>query len=243
MLRNFLLLKQLLYIELSAPAFDMATEHCFAMQSGSTLPFCNRVCGTSATSIAEIAAIRAFYGNIPFRWFVEDTNSSLIQLLEQTGFQHQVTYPTMIIDLVNVQPVNYDAEITVREIGWSDLSLWLEIVMRSYTISSEAEFAKFINYLIERAVSGSLKFYGAYYQTQPVAVSMTIRHQDVVGLHWVGTLPEYRGKGLGYAVSHQPLLDARQQGCKQAILLASELGKSVYDKIGFKQYSLCKVYR
>ncbi len=63
-----------------------------------------------------------------------------------------------------------------------------------------------------------------------------------MGLHLVATLPAYRGKGLGYAVSQKPLIDAQQRGASHAILLASEMGKPVYQKIGFKEYALCNVY-
>lgn len=36
----------------------------------------------------------------------------------------------------------------------------------------------------------------------------------------------YSCKGLGYAVSHKPLIDAQQRGCTQAILFSLSYGQT-----------------
>lgn len=55
-------------------------------------------------------------------------------------------------------------------------------------------------------------------------------------------LDYYRNKGLGYAISHKPLLDARNRGFKQTILLASSKGRPLYNRIGFKEYASYHFY-
>jgi len=51
----------------------------------------------------------------------------------------------------------------------------------------------------------------------------------------INTLPEYRKKGLGTAVSARLLDTAHARGCHTAILFASPLGRPVYQKLGFKE--------
>jgi predicted GNAT family acetyltransferase len=57
----------------------------------------------------------------------------------------------------------------------------------------------------------------------------------------VATLKEWRGKGLGAAVTLQPLLDAREQGYRVGVLEASDMGNKVYQRLGFKE--ICQMNR
>lgn len=62
---------------------------------------------------------------------------------------------------------------------------------------------------------------------------------DTGGLYNIATLAEFRGRGIGRAVT-QALLDlARQRDCRQAILHSSGLGRGVYERLGFAQ--VCQV--
>jgi predicted GNAT family acetyltransferase len=147
----------------------------------------------------------------------------------------------MHIDLQKVQPVVYDS-ITVKEITEpSDLETWIDIIVKSYGTNA-AEFTKFIQYISDNAAPTALHFYTAYYQDIPAAASMVIRSGTTIALHWVGTLPEYRGKGLGYAVSHTPLIDAKHNHATHAVLFASTMGKPIYERLGFRKYALYDVY-
>jgi GNAT superfamily N-acetyltransferase len=61
----------------------------------------------------------------------------------------------------------------------------------------------------------------------------------VIGIYNVTTLPEARCKGIGAAITLAPLLDARARGYRAGVLFASEMGFSVYQRLGFKEY--CKI--
>jgi GNAT superfamily N-acetyltransferase len=240
-----LFLKYLLYIDLgvSKQPTSFISDHCYAMKSGSLLPFCNRVGGTSQIAKDEIESILSYYDAIPFRWFVDETDKIQNQLLEKVGFKIDTLYPAMIIELSILKPAQYEQNVEVKEINKDEIALWISIVAKSYNLDNfkEIEFAKFINYIIENA--DDVKFYIGYFEGKPIASSMTIMHAKVIGVHWVGTLPEFRGKGIGFAVSHKPLVDALKNGFTQAILLASEMGKPVYERIGFTTYALYNVYK
>ena len=71
---------------------------------------------------------------------------------------------------------------------------------------------------------------------------MAIYHDEVMGLHWVGTLPEFRGKGLATTICHVMLEDGKQAGYTQAILLGNPPAKSMYNRMGFKEYAMYQIY-
>lgn len=68
---------------------------------------------------------------------------------------------------------------------------------------------------------------------RPVAINILMLGGGVAGVFGVGTVAEYRGRGIGAAITLQPLLDARDAGMRYGALFSSELGKPVYERLGF----------
>jgi len=89
------------------------------------------------------------------------------------------------------------------------------------------------------ALIPSMTSYLAFVEDQPVAVSTLFLDAGVAGIYNVATLPAWRGKGIGGAMSLFPLLDARKQGFRAGILQSSEMGYQVYQRMGFKE--LCRL--
>ncbi|WP_108808550.1 GNAT family N-acetyltransferase [Aquimarina spinulae] len=53
------------------------------------------------------------------------------------------------------------------------------------------------------------------------------------GIHMIGTLPEYRGMGLGKIMTNKLLFEAYQNLSDIVLLVASTSGERIYSKIGF----------
>lgn len=77
----------------------------------------------------------------------------------------------------------------------------------------------------------------------PIATCCLFKEGDTGGLYWVGTLPEARGEGIATAIVVYALKEAISMGCSVSILQASDMGKGVYEKIGFKEYCNIDIYR
>ena len=69
----------------------------------------------------------------------------------------------------------------------------------------------------------------------PVARSMAVVHQGVVGIHNVYVAPSRRRQGLGAALTAAAIESGRTAGATAACLEATELGFSVYQKMGFRR--------
>ena len=61
----------------------------------------------------------------------------------------------------------------------------------------------------------------------------TTRRRASRGIFCVGTLPHARGQGLGTSVTQAAMRAARQDGVRVAVLQASEMGRPVYERLGF----------
>jgi GNAT superfamily N-acetyltransferase len=63
---------------------------------------------------------------------------------------------------------------------------------------------------------------------------------------WIGNiivLPEYRNRGIGYELTNFLVEYFKSKGCKQQLLIASDMGKNIYTKIGFKISSTYQFFK
>lgn len=78
------------------------------------------------------------------------------------------------------------------------------------------------------------RMYVGYLNGEPVATNMLFGGAGVAGLYAVGTIPSVRGQGIGAAITVKPLLDARAMGYRYGALFSTEMGQSVYERVGFR---------
>ena len=66
-----------------------------------------------------------------------------------------------------------------------------------------------------------------------VATALSVRTGDTIGVYSVATSPSARGRGFGTAMTWHLLADA-DPGWEVAVLQASEMGRPIYERMGFK---------
>jgi GNAT superfamily N-acetyltransferase len=72
--------------------------------------------------------------------------------------------------------------------------------------------------------------------TIPVATAELTVGGGLVGVYNVSTVPAFRGRGIGTAMTHTPLAAAKDAGHRTAILQAAPDGVRVYQRLGFASF-------
>ena len=189
---------------------------------------------------AEINQVKALIreNKAPNGWTVGPLTRfpNLGSILEDYNFSNVYHQAGMALSLKNLE--NYNLELNILEIKTVNndrmLNQWANTVSLVFKIKIDLELLKYL--LIKK----ESRFYLGFYNGKPVSTLLLYLSSGVAGLHAVSTLPDYRNKGFGLAISGVALKEAYKLGYKIGVLQASELGEKVYRKFGFKKY--CDIF-
>lgn len=88
-----------------------------------------------------------------------------------------------------------------------------------------------------------LRLFVGYVGERPVATSELTVSDEAVGIYGVATLMAYRRRGYGSALTAWPLLQAKAEGHRTAVLQSSEDGVRIYEALGFRAYGEIVEYK
>jgi GNAT superfamily N-acetyltransferase len=148
------------------------------------------------------------------------------------GFPYSDTVPGMILPAVAAPDVSAKG-LTIRTTLDEDtLSPHRRLIAQAFDLPADLGDA----YLPLRiTTTPDLLLYTGYVDGQPVATSALIATHRVAGVYNVSCAPEFRRRGIGEAMTWHAVREGARIGCVMASLQASEMGKPVYERMGFRE--------
>lgn len=178
--------------------------------------------------------------------FPSSTPENLLSLLENADLQFSKEgMPGMACDLRDITENHLEKALKRSQIKLmkvttdNNLKLWGKVFQEGFSLPKTIT-EMFLD-LFKLFGSPFLDNYLAIFQEQPVAIASVLYYGGIAGIFNVATLPDYRGKGIGTAITLAPLLDAKKNGYEIAWLESSEMGINLYKRIGFQEY--CRLFR
>ena len=80
----------------------------------------------------------------------------------------------------------------------------------------------------------TIRHYLAYVEGKVAACATVLLKDSVAGVWNVGTLREYRRQGIASALLMHALTEAAADGCRDSVLVASAMGRSLYEQMGYQ---------
>jgi GNAT superfamily N-acetyltransferase len=152
--------------------------------------------------------------------------------------QLEVSHPPgMALALDALPPLRVPTGVSVKRVDGDRANLVTAATVSMTANGFPADAAEPFVALLDRIEDPSrLATFLATVDGGPAAASVFFRTGSVAGLYNVGTLPEFRRRGLGRLVSLAALHAARDEGCEHGVLQSSPEGEPVYRALGFREH-------
>lgn len=147
-------------------------------------------------------------------------------------------------DFKNIDNIkNSKIDITIN--SNPDIKVFADTFMKSYEVSGDEDpygampeyYRKVLIDTYKKESKFKRTYYLAYYKDIPIATSITIEKDDIALVCFVGTIKEYRNKGVCKELMKQNLKDLKSKNIKIAFLQTEEgyVPEKLYGSIGFKK--------
>ncbi len=188
--------------------------------------------------ILETIAYFGSCGVSPFTWWIAPAVpfAAWEHVLLQHGFHVAHDTPGMALDL---DQLHFDRPMppgfrSAPVDNLDQLKVWTDVFIQGYELPHDwsADF-----YELMAGLGGELPLrnYLGYIDDEAIAASTLFLAAGVAGIYDVATVPHARGHGFGAALTYHPLIEARRLGYRVGILQSSEMGFTVYRKLGFQK--------
>jgi ribosomal protein S18 acetylase RimI-like enzyme len=193
--------------------------------------------------VAEIASLfRA--RNAPFRWWLTPSARphSLEALLQSIGMRHAYDAAGMSIDLASMNDIAAPRELSIRRItDAADMRHWTDVFLPVFSRDAD-EGAIWIDTYARLGFDDAWIHFTGFVDDRPAATTSLLLCGDLAGIYHVATLPSFRGRGFGAALTTFALQHARARGATTAVLQSSEMGFPVYRALGFEKICELRLY-
>jgi GNAT superfamily N-acetyltransferase len=198
---------------------------------------------TDTSAVRRVGMAIAFFARPrrPFSWWLGPgyAPANLPDILTGCGLVEAESELAMAIDLGALSPHPPVADgLTIRRVRTAnELATFASLLAANWTPPD----AQVIRYYA-LAEPGLLTpdtlqwLYLGWVGDRAVATAEATIGGGVVGIYNIGTTPQYRRRGIGLAMTHAPLIDAREAGLGTGILHAAAAGVGVYQQLGFRQF-------
>lgn len=128
-------------------------------------------------------------------------------------------------------PVPEPAGLEIRRVAGASLPDHASVVERGFGLDRAI-----IDAVVSDAIAADPRFayYVGYVDGVAVVSGLGIQTGDTIGVFNIATLEEARRRGYGAAITRRILTDGALLGCTIGTLQSSDMGRPVYEAIGFR---------
>jgi len=202
---------------------------------------------SSATARARASEAITWFDGRPFSWWISpgDRPDDLGSTLESLGLVAAEGELAMACELRGIDPGAEAAALQVRRVRAADELETYARLLAALWDPLDAGVIRFYREGGPHLLSADcpLRLYLGSWEGTPVATAELTVAGAAVGLYNISTHPDHRGRGIGSAMTRLPLLEARDEGHRLAVLQAAPAGVGIYRRVGFEPFGEILEYK
>jgi len=154
-------------------------------------------------------------------------------LLENNGFERKLEESVMVFKGKQLED-KLNPDIKVKEISEREIDVYSELFLTNFEMP--IEWKKGLDKLALNWIQQGWKCYLAYVREKPVGTCLLSSLSRTGGIFNIGTLKEYRRRGIGTTLTVRALIDSIDEGNGLHTLETVKEGNAerLYKKIGFE---------
>jgi hypothetical protein len=179
-------------------------------------------------------------GILPKQLLVEPSNENLeiIGKLKARNYK-QGSWATMWHNMLSVKENHPIENFEIKEVSDEKMLLVWQNIVETGLMGGEPLNPEIFKWLLK---DKNCFFFLGLANNKPVASSMLFNHNKIGGIYLVATLSSHRKKGYGSQITNCCVLKAKETNCIETHLQATDLGKSVYLNLGFKESGKVNIF-
>jgi GNAT superfamily N-acetyltransferase len=183
--------------------------------------------------------IAAAYDAIGAKWtvWVHDGDGATTALLDGKGHVLDASPEAMALDLEAAPPPRPPAEALADWTANGDIADLGAINDRAYGFGG-SWFSRALTDLPD----GAIHIYVAHQDGEAVGCTAAVDTGANTEVTMVAVVPEARGQGLSGKLIAHSLADAVERGCRTSTLVATQLGRPVYERLGFRGLGVLEMW-
>jgi GNAT superfamily N-acetyltransferase len=181
-----------------------------------------------AAAYDELAGAYAQIGAVWMVW-VPSHDHEAHAVLERAGHVLDLTLPVMSMELDGIERPPADALA-----DWTDQGDLREIGPlndRAYAFETDSFARAFVH-----TPADAVTAYVARVDGRAAGCLTITDHDGNADVESVAVLPEARGRGISGKLLAYALADARERGLETSTLVATDLGRPVYERLGYREF-------
>jgi len=201
-------------------------------------PFHNMVMVEDGAAVDEVLAAAAdFFGassRIYSVWTREHADEAFETTLRQRGFSERLRMPGMALLAdpgTRCAPPGLEVRPVTEERTRHDFQAVCAAAYATY--GSPPDYTRDAFATLDSLCAPHIQGFVGYAADTPAATAALYLTHGVAGIAWVGTMPEYRNRGFGEAVTWATVREGLRRGACFANLQASPMGRPIYERMGF----------
>lgn len=199
------------------------------------LPYapCNQAIINDTEAAEEaIAAVLRFYDEPPLPFMLQVWEGSpAVEAAKNAGLVRAFRSPLMTLSDADAQSPA-PLSISIRRADAADLASAVSVACGSFQMEREAMEVFLSDWMLSDPQVG---LFVAAHGEQIVGTAIGVWTGDVVGVFNVATLPAFRRRGIGEALTTACIRFGADNGARGAFLQASAMGRPVYERMGFRE--------
>ncbi|MBN8529156.1 MAG: GNAT family N-acetyltransferase [Caulobacterales bacterium] len=153
------------------------------------------------------------------------------------GLHEAGTVPAMTVDLGSLPPADNRTDLTIRPAeSAADRALWGDLAARGTGFEDPAvrALAALEPRIPAERLEGQVRLL-AEYDGKAVATGALVMSGDLAGAYAISTLPDFRRRGIGRAITQYALQLGVAGGARTGVLQSTPMGRPIYESLGFRE--------